>query len=160
MVLFSVGVKVSVWSALSVTAPPVTATVPLTAIGVPLMVAMATGVPSSTSVSLVRTAKCESGVSSGVVSVVSELATGASLTGVTWMVTVCDAESTVPSFALNWNVASPLKFAVGVNVKVPSGFTVAAPLVAEPPTSENVRPSPSTSVPATAPASGVSSLIV
>ncbi len=39
---------------------------------------------------------------------------GASLTAVTWIVTVASFESLVPSLALYLNVSSPLKFPFGV----------------------------------------------
>ena len=82
-------------------------------------------VSPSTSVSFVSTFP-DTGVSSSVWAV-SSLATGASFTGFTVIVTVAAFEFSSPSVATYVKVSVPLKFASGVYVKLPSEFTTTEP---------------------------------
>ena len=80
----------------------------------------------------------------------SSVATGASLTAATVIVTVATFESSLPSLALYEKLSLPLKFADGVYVKLPFALSASVPW-AGPVTSPavNVPPSMSVSLPNT-----------
>ena len=91
----------------------------------------------------------------------SAFATGASFTGLTAIDTVAGALDRVPSEAMKRKLAGPLKSSVGAKVNAPvfASNAVTLPPKAEPVTSANVKPGPSTSVAVTEPVTDVSSAV-
>ena len=88
-------------------------------------------------------------VSSAVVAV-SLPAVGASLTGVTVIVTVAGPLTAPPSPAVYVNESVPLKFAAGAYVKEPFGSNVSVPWAGpEPGAAASASPLPSRSLPST-----------